>query len=128
MTKITFESFIQSYPNYQSLQNDIGAKKVFELLNQEKSIVASIKATEEGEPALLPHMRVIEYLLNYCGKSTLDLNNDFHKMCIGKMQCVIMKALGYEPTEDKKIPEWSSNYIKKAMCYTKNDYEMKKNG
>ncbi|WP_407399269.1 hypothetical protein [Anaerovibrio sp.] len=119
MVKATFENFLEKYPNYQSLKDDMGAKAVFEMLSTAESISASVKAIEDDEPALLPHVRVIEYLLANCKETTLDLNNDFHKQGIGRMQCAILEGMGYEPNVDKKLPKWCNEHIKEAMCYDK---------
>ena len=126
MPKETFEDFIYQNPNCKSLADSVEAREIFDILNDDEHIIAAIDASENNLPALTPSVYDIETWIankNLAQKCTLfDLDVDWNRQAVGRMQKTILRAFGYEPIagSNKILPQSSgARFFKTAACYAK---------
>ena len=124
MSKAKFEDFIFQNPNCKSLESSIESREIFDILNDDEHIIAAIDASEVGQPALSPSVYDIETWItnkNLAKKKILfDLESDWNRQAVGRMQKTILRPFGYEPTDNKILPQSSrARFFKTASCYSK---------
>lgn len=115
MSKATFEDFLYAPFVSRELMDDIDAKKIFEILNDEKIIARAIELSKEGKPALLAGVEKIEDYIDSRGKSaTFRLDNPRNCQLVGIMQKVILAPFGYKPAVSKSM---ETRYFHSAKTY-----------
>ena len=115
--KATFEDFLKENPNCRGLENSIGAKKIFDILSEDKNIIKMTEIVELGYPALAPCMKQVE---EYSDNMDTNFNDSFPKTAVGKIVQTILKPFGYESTSQKEISQsYRGAYFKSASCYKK---------
>ena len=99
------------------LQNDVDARAIFDILNEDKQIYAAILATENGKPALSASIKIIEdYVLKT--QSSFFASN-FERQAVGRMQKFVLAPFGYIPNDIKKSV--NSRIFTVATCYEKDE-------
>ena len=51
--KKSFEDFIEDFPMFQSLRENLHAKEVFDILNRDENIFLAVEFSKRSKPALL---------------------------------------------------------------------------
>lgn len=117
MPKATFEDFIQENPMYQSWADNRDARRVFDILNEDENIFSAIKFSQLAKPALMANVETIENFIDNLGEnSTLDLDVNFNRMGIGRMQKTILIPFGYTPIPDSQ-KSFKARHFRTASCY-----------
>lgn len=118
--KATFSDFIFDNLNCSGFENNPDARAVFELLSEDRNIIAMIDACENGKPALSACAVEIEKFLSLKDNPTMDLRDTFTKTVIGRMIKSILAPFGYLPSKQNYI---SKNiqvvFFTSGMCYQK---------
>ena len=115
--KATFEDFLKENSNCRGLENDINAKKIFDLLSEDGNIIKMVEVSELGYPALAPCVKQVE---EHSDNMNMNFNDPFPKTAVGKMVKTILKPFGYESTNQKEISQnYRGEYFKSASCYKK---------
>lgn len=120
MPKATFNDFIKAYPMCNQLQANDGAKKVFDLLNQDGNIFVAIFLSEQGSPALAANVAGIDALYDDLRDMGFDLSIDLNRQAVGRMQKVVLEKFGYVPGNKSK--DLTSSFFKTATCYVKDGF------
>lgn len=118
--KATFSDFIFDNLNCSGFESNPDARAVFELLSEDRNIIAMIDACENGKPALSACAEEIEKFLSLKENPTMDLRDTFTKTVIGRMIKSILAPFGYLPNKQNYI---SKNiqvvFFTSGMCYQK---------
>ena len=114
--KKSFEDFIEDFPIYQSLRENLHAKKVFDLLNRDSQIFLAIEFSKRSKPALLASIPQIEEFIDSLENSTFDLSVDFNRQCVGKMQLEILKPFGWTSIKNSS-KSFTAKYFRTGSCY-----------
>ncbi len=118
--KATFSDFIFDNLNCSGFESNPDARAVFEILSEDRNIIAMIEASENGKPALSACAVEIEKFLSLKENPTMDLTDTFTKTVIGRMIKSILAPFGYLPSKQNYI---SKNiqvvFFTSGMCYQK---------
>ena len=114
--KKSFEDFIEDFPMFQSLRENLHAKEVFDLLNRDSQIFLAIEFSKRSKPALLASIPQIEEFIDSLENSTFNLSVDFNRQCVGKMQLEILKPFGWTSIKNSS-KSFTAKYFRTASCY-----------
>lgn len=116
--KSTYNDFLASNPNCSKFASNRDAQAVFQLLNQDESIIQMIEFAESGKPALAGCVAQVEAFIDRLPQPTIDLHDDFTRMAIGRMVKAVLEPFGYRPTTQKIFPKsCGAMYFRSASCY-----------
>jgi len=117
---ITFDGFLRENPNCSKYATYPDAVAVFELLSEERNIIAMIDASEGGKPALSACVFELESFFDALQNPTIDFNDTFTRTVVGRMIKSILAPFGYEVTQQKDLPKAArGKYFTSASCYAK---------
>ena len=125
--KAIFEDFIYQNPTCKKFLENDDARALFNLLSEDKNIIAMVDASEAGKPALSGSVAAVEEFYASLKTPTIDMADVFTKKTIGKMVSTILFRFGYEATSQRDLPKnCKSKYFKSATCYRLTGYQIMK--
>lgn len=116
--KTTFNEFILTNPNCSGYEDNKHAKDLFNLLNQDESIIAMIDSAEQGKPALAGVVVEVEKFFDGLTNPTIDLKDGFTRTVVGRMVRSILEPFGYSVSRQKDLAKGKNcKYFTSASCY-----------
>ena len=83
--KAIYDDFIAANPNCSGYQDNNDAKKIFDFLNQDDTIIKMIESAEQGRPALAGCVVELEEYYKTLNSATIDFTDGFTRTVIGRM-------------------------------------------
>ncbi|MBQ8496277.1 MAG: hypothetical protein IJ489_02345 [Clostridia bacterium] len=118
--KATYNDFLKEHVNCSGLASNEDAKKVFDFLNTDETIIKMIESSEQGKPALAGCVNELEALYDAMNAPKIKFTEDFTRQAVGRMIKTILDPFGYRVTKKKDISrEKKAKYFKAASCYEK---------
>ena len=99
MSKAKYDDFLTQNPNCSKFKGNTDAIAIFDLLNEDTTIINTIAACQHNQPAFTACALPIEHLMDNKANPTIDLNDKFTRTVIGRMLKTILAPFGFEPTK-----------------------------
>ena len=118
MSKAKYDDFLTQNPNCSKFKGNTDAIAIFDLLNEDTTIINTIAACQHNQPAFTACALPIEHLMDNKANPTIDLNDKFTRTVIGRMLKTILAPFGFEPTKQKDLPKkLGAKYFSSSSCY-----------
>ena len=116
--KAVYDDFIAANPNCSGYQDNTDAKKIFDFLNRDDSIISMIESAEQGRPALAGCVVALEEYYKSLHSTSVDFSDGFTRTVIGRMVKTIIEPFGYRVTKQKDFTKnKKSEFFTSASCY-----------
>jgi DNA-directed RNA polymerase subunit L len=118
MSKAKYDDFLTQNPNCSKFKGNVDAIAIFNLLNDDATIINTIATCQHNQPAFTACALPIEHLMDNKANPTIDLNDKFTRTVIGRMLKTILAPFGFEPTKQKDLPKTlGAKYFSSSSCY-----------
>ncbi|WP_062349892.1 hypothetical protein [Bacillus kwashiorkori] len=117
--KMTFESFIKTFPTNSVVANSKTGRFIYEsIIWDDKVRIAFVEASNAGLPALSTCAKRIEEYCICTSNNDLDLTNNTVRQTIGRMVNASLSPLGYTSKSKARMPKHLNlHYFTTAMTY-----------
>ena len=118
MSKAKYDDFLTQNPNCSKFKGNTDAIAIFDLLNEDTTIINTIAACQHNQPAFTACALPIEHLMDNKANPTIDLNDKFTRTVIGRMLKTILAPFGFEPTKQEDLPKTLvAKHFSSSSCY-----------